>query len=125
MDALRRVHEALVPEGILLDLMPFAARIPVETPSERLGSLDAREFARTVRQVEAALADVERDGLFALEREVRFDVLEHFESAGTLLETVGAWQGTRIPAEVRAQIERHEPPFRVREQLVLRRLRAL
>ena len=109
----------------MLDLMPFAAWVPVETAAGELGRFDAREFARTVRQVEAALADVERDGLFALEREVRFDVLEHFDSSVQLLEEVANWRGTTVPKGLRARIERARPPFHVRQPLVLRRFRAL
>ena len=124
MDALRRVHEALVPEGILLDLMPFEARVPVETLDEELGRLDAREFARDVLETEAAVLRALREGLYVLERELRFDVLEHFESAARLLEEAGGWQGTRIPRSLQVRIEQHEPPFWVRQRLVLRRLRA-
>jgi hypothetical protein len=124
VNALRRVHEALVPEGILLDLMPFEAWIPVETADQELGHLDAREFARDARQAESGLARTVRDGLYAHEREVRFHVLEHFESAERFLDIVGNWRGTRIPTRLRARIAHAEPPFRVRQALVLRRLRA-
>lgn len=125
MDALRRVHEALVPQGIVLDLMPFEPQVPVEALDEELGRLDAREFAREVVETEAALARTVQQGLFVLERELRFDVFEHFDSAARLLETVRGWRGTRIPKRVQARVERAEPPFRVRQRLVLRRLRAL
>jgi hypothetical protein len=123
--ALRRVHEALVPGGILLDLMPFEPWVPVESRGGVVGHVDTREFARDVVKTEARLASVVREGLFALERELRFDVLEHFDSADRLLEVVGEWGRTRIPARLRARLARAEPPFRVRERLVLRRLRAL
>ena len=124
MDALRRVHEALVPEGILLDLMPFEAAVPVETVDGELGRLDAREFARDVVATVGALMRTVRDGLYELERESTFDVLEHFESADRLLEEVDGWRGTMVPRPLQARLECADPPFRVRQPLVLRRLRA-
>ena len=125
MHALRRVHEALRPGGILLDLMPFEAWVPVENAAGVVGHVDAREFARDVVKTEAGLASVVDAGLFAPERELELDVLEHFDSAPRLLEVVGEWGRTRIPARLRACVARAEPPFVVRERLVLRRFRAV
>lgn len=90
-----------------------------------LAEVVARQFAREVVEAEAALARTVQQGLFVLERELRFGVFEHFDSAERLLETVGGWRGTRIPKRVQARVERAEPAFRVRQRLVLRRLRAL
>ena len=57
MDALSRVHGALVPDGILLDLMPFEPWVPVETAEgTRLAHLDCREFARGARAAQAGRA---------------------------------------------------------------------
>jgi hypothetical protein len=123
--ALRRAHDALGPGGILLDLMPYAPWVPVECSAGEVGKIDAREFARGARETEASLGRTVREGLFALERELRFDVLEHFDSGEALLEIVGDWGRTRIPQRVRSGVERASPPFRVREPVVLRRLRAL
>jgi hypothetical protein len=115
----------LGPGGILLDLMPFEPWVPVECSAGEVGKIDAREFARGARETEASLGRTVREGLFALERELRFDVLEHFDSAERLLEIVGEWGRTRIPQRVRSGVERARPPFRVRQALVVRRLRAL
>ena len=66
MHALRRVHEALRPGGILLDLMPFDQWALVENAAGLVGRIDQREFARDVRKTEARLASVE-----ALVKELR------------------------------------------------------
>ena len=68
-------------EGILLDLMPFEAWVPVENRAGVVGHVDAREFARDVVKTEAGLSSVVDAGLFAPERELELDVLEHFDSA--------------------------------------------
>lgn len=104
--------------------MPFDAWVPVENPAGIVGRVDAREFARDVVKTEAGLASVVREGLFALEQERCFDVLEHFGSADRLLEGVGEWGRTRIPARLRASVARADAPFHVRERLLLRRFRA-
>ena len=123
MDALSRVYEGLAPEGILLDLMPFEPWVPVETADgARLANLDCREFARGARAAQAELLSC---GLFRLEEERFFDVLEHFENGPRLLEVVSTWGRTRVPKKLVSAVERAEPPFRVRERVVLRRLRAL
>ena len=124
MDALRRVHEALVRGGLLLDLMPFTAWVPVEAAAGELGRIDARRFAGEVRRIEAARSRIVREGLFMPEREIRFDVLEHFDSSARLLEEAAGWRGATVPKGLRARLERAQPPFRVRETVVLRRLRA-
>lgn len=125
MHALRRSHRTLTPGGILLDMMPVSAWHAIESRGAAIGRVDSREHAATVRKVEAALAETVARGLFARERTVRFDVREHFETAGELIEIVGAWRQTRLPERVAARVRRSETPFAVRERMVLRRLRAL
>lgn len=125
MDALRRAHRALVPGGILLDMLPVAVWPAVECRSGRLGRLDCREFAGTIHATSKALAQAVREGLFRRERTLCFHVVERFESADRLLEIVGGWSGTRIPPRLPARLRRAQPPFDVRERVVLRRLRAL
>jgi hypothetical protein len=105
--------------------MPFEGWVPVENAAGVVGHIDSREFARDVVKTEAGLASVVDAELFAPERELEFDVLEHFDSAPRLLEVVGEWGRTRIPARLAASAARAEPPFIVRERLVLRRFRAL
>jgi hypothetical protein len=125
VNALRNVHRMLVPRGILLDLHPIAppdAR--AESHGVDLGALDQRVFAETVRQTEAGLEAAVRRGLFAPETRRELDVIERFETADELLETVGAWKKTRIPPDVAKRIRAADPPVDVRERLVLRRLRA-
>lgn len=119
MHALRQAHTALVPDGLMLDLHPYTAAIPVEREGERLGELDAAEFARTAQATEDGLRRCVDYGLFSLESERHFDVLEHFETAEALLSTVGEWAGTRIPRGLAARVRRSRPPFQVRERIVL------
>jgi hypothetical protein len=119
--ALRKVHEALVPEGVLLDMHPIPPSTRAEVDGRSLGEFDDTEFMDIVRVTEAPL--VEGD-LFALEAELEFDWLERFESAEELLEDVGLWEGCRIPETLAANIREAEPPIDIWERVVLRRYRA-
>ena len=121
MHALRKVHEALVPEGVLLDMHPIPPSTRAEVDGRSLGAFDDVEFMDVVRATEAPL--VEGD-LFALEAELEFDWLERFESAEELLEDVGLWEGCRIPETLAARIREAEPPIDIWERVVLRRYRA-
>jgi hypothetical protein len=119
--ALRNIHEALVPDGVLLDMHPIPPSTRAEVGGRSLGEFDDAEFMDIVRATEAPL--VEGD-LFALEAELEFDWLERFESAEELLEDVELWEGCRIPETLAAKIREAEPPIDVWERVVLRRYRA-
>ena len=124
MRALRRIHEALVPEGILLDMHPIPPSTRAEVRGRSLGDFDDSEFMDTVAQTEAGLNHTVTEGLFSFDTELEFDWLERFESAEELLEEVGLWEGCRIPETLAANIREAEPPIDIWERVVLRRYRA-
>jgi hypothetical protein len=78
--ALRKIHEAVVPKGILLDMHPIPPSTRAEVGGRSLGEFDDSEFMDTVARTEAALNETVTEGLFALETEVEFDWLERFDS---------------------------------------------
>jgi hypothetical protein len=122
--ALRKVHEALVPDGILLDMHPIPPSTRVEVDGRSLGDLDDAEFMETVAQTEAALDETVAEGLFVFETELEFDWLERFDSGEELIEDVESWGDVRIPTRVAARILSAEPPIDLWERVVLRRFRA-
>ena len=125
VNALRRIHAALVPGGVLVDMQPVGPRPPVEANGQRLGSLDMREWRQTIDDVAALVDQTLTDGLFAEERGRRYDVLETFDDGEELVQTVSAWTGTKISRTLAARVERATPPLRIRESVRLRVLRAL
>lgn len=125
VDALRRVHRSLAREGVLLDLHPTRPFATAEAAGVPLGRLDEREFMAIVRATEAKLEEAIAIRLFRPEVDVRFDVLERFDSADELIEKVGSWRGVRVPGALARRVRAGRPPFDIRERLVLRRLRAL
>ncbi len=124
MHALRRIHKALVPEGILLDMHPIPPSTRAEVRGRSLGDFDDSEFMDTVAQTEAALGQTVTEGLFVYETELEFDWLERFDSGEELIEDVESWGDVRIPKDLAARIRSAEPPIDLWERVVLRRFRA-
>lgn len=124
MNALRNVHAALVPNGVLLDVHPIPPDEQAEAGGRILGRLDESEFLATVAAVEELLDEVVADGLFDPVAETETDVLERFDTAAELLEVVGDREGVSIPARVASRIRQADPPLWLRERLALRTYRA-
>ena len=125
MNALHRIHSALVPGGLVLDMQPVGPRPPVESNGLRLGSLDMREWRVTIDHVAALVDETIADGLFAEEAERPYEVLETFDDGQELVETVSEWTGTKISQTLATRVERAMPPLTIRESVRLRALRAL
>ena len=124
MDALRKIHAALVPGGLLVDTQPLSARSPVEAAGRRLGSLDMREWAALIAAVDGSFATVLEEGLYSLEDEARYVVTDSFASGAALLEKVSDWRGTRISISLAARIAAVDSPAAVHQQVRMRLLRA-
>ena len=124
VDALRRLHRTLVPDGVFLDMRPGPADSAVLAGGGVVGCLDESEFRRETEAVDAALLAAVREGVFALEDEVHFEVVHRFESAALLIEDVSGWRSTRVPPEVVERVELGRPPFEVRERCFLQKLRS-
>lgn len=121
MHALRQIRQALVPQGILLDMHPIPPSTRAEVGGVSLGDFDDAEFMELVASAEANFA-----GLFTLEAEVQFDYLEHFDDPGELIEVVRTdWDGCHIPPDLESRIRAADPPVDIWERVALRRFRAL
>ena len=125
MNALRRIHAALVPGGIVVDTQPVSPWPPVTTPAAELGALDMRGWREIVEAVDERIAIVVDDGLFAVETKPSFVVADKFESGPLLVETVRGWQGTTVPSPLAARLAAHQGLVQVHQDVRLRLLRAL
>jgi hypothetical protein len=125
VNALRRIHSAVVSGGLVLDMQPVASRPPVEADGTRLGTLDMREWAAIVADVAVLVDETIADGLFREADSRRYEVLETFDDGGEFVDTVSNWTGTKIPRSLAASVKRASPPFVIREGVRLRVLRAL
>jgi hypothetical protein len=123
--ALRKIHAALLPGGLVVDSQPVSAEPPVEAADGGLGTLDMREWRETIDAVDERTAAAIGLGLFAIESEHTITVPDEFDGGAEFIEVVGAWRGTRIPPPVAARAEAARPPVRVTQEVRLRILRAL
>jgi hypothetical protein len=120
--ALRHVHELLIPGGTLVDLHPVTEG-RVESNGQALGTLEEPNWITEVLQnAERRLRDAIRDGLYALEDEIEYDLLQHYDTAEDLVEAHRDVVET-LPALLE-RIKVAKPPLASRERYVGRRLRA-
>jgi hypothetical protein len=125
VNALRRIHAALVRDGFLIDTQPVSARPRVQAGRHRLGTLDMREWLKTIEAVDEHVARAIDEGLYVIEDEHRLFVTDTFESGRELVETVSDWQGTRISRVVSERVVAARPPVCVHQEVRLRLLRAV
>ena len=125
MYALRRLHAALVPGGLVVDTQPVSARPPVEADGIELGTLDMRAWRRTVDAVDRLVAETIDVGLFSVESERCFTVADTADDGPGLVDTVRDWQGTTVSDALGRRIAEAPPPISVRQDVRLRVLRAL
>lgn len=107
----------------MLDLHPVTEQ-QVEAGGRILGVIREPVFVhRDLPNAETGLERVLAEGLFAVEAEVEFDVLQHFDTARDLLEKEAEHLVGQSALE--RLIREEPPPLVLREHVVLRRLRAL
>ena len=122
MHALRQIHQALVPGGVLLDMHPIPPSTRAEVAGRSLGEFDDAEFMQIVANAEA---EIERSGLFRRESETEFDYLERYDDPAQLLEdTKEGWDGCSVPPDLEARILEAGGPVDIWERVVLRHFRA-
>jgi hypothetical protein len=125
VNALRRIHAALVPGGLVVDTQPVSARPSVEAGGVELGTLDMHEWRGTIGAVDRLVAETIDDGLFALEAESEFVVTDAFDDGREMVALVRGWRGTRISDALARRVASAMPPISVQQQVRMHLLRAL
>jgi hypothetical protein len=122
--ALRNIHAALVPGGVLVDTQPLSPRPAVEGDAGPLGTLDLTEWARMLGEIEARVQETVAAGLFAIESESWLVVTDEFDDGAELVATARDWAGTRIEPELERRAAGARGPVRVHQDVRMRLLRA-
>ena len=99
MHALRNIHAALAPNGILVDTQPVSARSPVASEGSELGTLDMHDWLDTIHAVDERFAETIAAALYELEHESWFVVTDTYEN------------GARVPGN-RERLARNACPVR-------------
>jgi len=101
---LRRVHGALRPSGLLLDVHPLGLDFAVRAGRRGLGFVDTRKFAAVVEAMNDGLEQTVSEGLFEELKTLRRHVAERFDDAAEALEEADGWEHLRLPAAVRRRL---------------------
>jgi hypothetical protein len=125
VNALRRIHAALVPGGLVVDTQPVSARPSVEAFGVELGTLDMDEWRGTIDAVDRLVAETIDDGFFALQAESELVVTDAFDDGPEMVESVSGWRGTRISDALARRVASATPPISVHQQVRMQLLRAL
>ena len=104
MHVLRRVHGALRPKGLLLDVHPLGLDFAVRAGRRGLGFVDTRRFAAVVEAMNDGVEQTVSEGLFEEVKTVRRHVAERFDDAAEALEEADSWENLRLPAAVRRRL---------------------
>jgi len=120
--ALRQIHQALVPDGVLLDMHPIPPSTRAEVRGQSLGEFDDAGFMEVVASAEAKIG---ASGLFIFESELEFEYRERYDDAAELVQDVkDYWEGCSIPPELEQRILAAGEPVDIWERVVLRKFRA-
>src|ERR1700730_2867338 len=104
VDALRRAHQIVTPEGCIVDLHPTATCARVEVGSERTGRVDAEDAPRRHAAATAALSVVVEEGLLAVESAMEFAFYTYADSLDELATYITEnWRNARIDEETLTQ----------------------
>jgi hypothetical protein len=122
VDALTRLHAALVPGGLLVDTTPVSLRLPVALDDEPIGELEDDVWLETVAAVDTEIEQALAAGLFRLQHEERYVVVHEFGSAAECLDVVAGWAGTNVPEEVAARLRGSDSRVTVEQDTRLRLL---
>jgi hypothetical protein len=120
--ALRNIHAALAPDGILVDTQPVSASPPVSAGGE-LGTLDMRDWLDTIHAVDERFAETIAAGLYELEHESWFVVTDSYDNGPECLDIVRGWRGTRVSPSVSQRLAASTLPVTVQQEVRLRLLR--
>jgi hypothetical protein len=121
--ALRNIHAALVANGLLVDTQPIATRPVVIANSVELGTLNMREWVKTVRAVDDRVSKTFAAGLYDLIDEHTLVITSTFDDGPDCLEITRSWQGTSIPMPLANRLANMRDEVKLKQQLRLRVLR--
>ena len=123
MHALRKIHAALVPNGLLVDTQPIGLQPRVAANDAELGTLDMHEWIETIHAVDERVDETIATGLYEKSDERMLVIRSTFDDGPDCLEITGTWQGTRVPQPLADRLAAMRDQVTVDQQVRLRLLR--
>ena len=124
MHALRNIRRMLVPGGILLDLQPIPPSPTLHAVGGLLGQLDQEQVWTRFGEIEPGVETAVREGLYELETQLEFDVVERFDSKTELVATILERDDWQMSEELAAHLDGAESPIDGHDHMRLRKFRA-
>jgi hypothetical protein len=124
VNALRKIHHALDPGGLVIDTQPVSAYPPIESASGTLGTLDMSEWARTIATIDGRVQQAIDQGLFDLERESRYVVTDEYDDGAEFVTVTREWAGTNVSDALAARVSPEQGCVRLHQDVRLRLLQA-
>jgi hypothetical protein len=121
--ALRNIHAALAPDGLLVDTQPIGSQPHVAANGDELGTLDMHEWTETIHATDERVAEIIAGGLFEQTDERTLVIRDTFDNGPDCLEIIGTWQGTRVPKPLARRLAAVRDQVTVDQQVRLRLLR--
>ncbi|NUT56635.1 MAG: hypothetical protein HOQ03_11735 [Thermoleophilia bacterium] len=123
MHALRNIHAALVPGGLLVDTQPIGPQPRVRGAGRELGTIDMHEWIETIHAVDKRVVETIAARLFQQTDERTLVIRDTFDDGPQCLETIGTWRGTRVPQPLADRLAATRDQVTVDQQVRLRLLR--
>ena len=120
MNALRNIHAALLPAGLVIDTQPVSAHPPIQSNSGELGTLDMSEWADLIDAIDDRTDEAIAQGLFVIEDQSRFTVADEYDNGEDCLSYVRNWMGTRIDRDVGRRVAAERGQIRLPQEVRLR-----
>jgi hypothetical protein len=121
--ALRNIHRVLVPDGVLVDTQPVGRRPRVGVNGDDVGTLDMREWVKTIRAVDESVAETIAAGLFEQTHERMLVIRDTFDNGPDCLEIIATWRGTFVPPPLADRLAAVRNQVTVDQRVRLRLLR--
>jgi hypothetical protein len=124
VNALSKIHEAVLPGTLVIDTQPVSTLPPVESDAGLLGALDMRGWTQTIHAIDRRVERAIRDGLFELVETTYFGVVDEYDDGQELVDVTREWLGTTVNGAFARRMARERGPVRLEQAVRLRVLRA-
>ncbi len=125
VNVLRKLLQALVPGGIVVDLLSVPPPERVEVDGELVGELDNSAFFPRALAAAGALDALVLEGVLVHEHEERFPIFVRYPTGTNLFEDVAQREYTRMPAAIGPRVRAIVGPCEIRDNCLVRRFRKL
>ena len=123
VNVLRRLQTALVPGGVVVDLIAVPPPERVEVGDEVLGELDQSRAIPRWLETAAGLDVLVEEGLLIAEGGERLSILVRFPTGRGAVDDIAQRTHTRMPAALARRVEAIAGPVAIREHSLVRRFR--